>query len=218
MNRFKIILTMGLVLFLLTLGITVHGHHAAVAKATAHEAKVSQIDLPKDNKKSKSDLAADEDKNALTKKGDSKSYDWKKSSENKPYPDPKLYPNLTLQVSIADQRVYVMDGTKKLYTMHASTGSKKSPTPTGTFHIQRERGKFFYNAQSKEGAKYYVSFKDHGIYLFHTVPTDQNGKYIPEEAEQLGKEANSHGCVRLAVPDAKWIYYHVTEGTKVEIH
>ena len=111
-----------------------------------------------------------------------------------------------------------MDGKNVLYTMYASTGSKDSPTPTGTFHIQKERGDFFYNAASKEGAKYWVSFKDHGIYLFHTVPTDKNGKFIPKEAQQLGKEAQSHGCVRLSVPDAKWIYKNVPEVWKLKYH
>ncbi|MCT6848759.1 MAG: L,D-transpeptidase, partial [Apilactobacillus kunkeei] len=30
--------------------------------------------------------------------------------------------------------------------------------------------------------------------------------------------ANSHGCVRLSIPDAKWINSSVPTGTKVVIH
>ncbi|MTV82103.1 L,D-transpeptidase [Secundilactobacillus folii] len=141
---------------------------------------------------------------------------WREPSEKKAYPNWKKLKNPWVDVSIKNQRVYIKDGSKTVYTMYASTGVKNS-TPRGTYHIQTERGKFFYNAQSKEGAKYWVSFKDHGIYLFHTVPTDKNGHYNVKEADKLGKAAHSHGCVRLGVPDAKWFYHNVSYGTKVVI-
>ncbi|WP_461244688.1 L,D-transpeptidase [Secundilactobacillus muriivasis] len=141
---------------------------------------------------------------------------WRKPSEDKPYPKISKLSDPWIRVSIKNQRVYIKDGTKTVYTMFASTGVNDS-TPKGTFHIQAERGDFFYNQQSGEGAKYWTSFKDHGIYLFHTVPTDQYGNYNKEEAAQLGKEAKSHGCVRLSVPDAKWFYTHIPEGMKVVV-
>lgn len=141
---------------------------------------------------------------------------WRKPSENKPYPTWSKLDDPWVLVSTKHQRVYIKDGKKTVYTMFASTGVNNS-TPKGTFHIQAERGDFFYNANSKEGAHYWVSFKDHGIYLFHTVPTDAKGHYNVKEANQLGKTAHSHGCVRLAVPDAKWFYEHVTYGTKVVV-
>lgn len=143
--------------------------------------------------------------------------DWRKSSENKPYPKWKQLQDPWIHVSVKQQRVFIMDGDQTVYTMYASTGVDDS-TPKGTFHIQAERGKFFYNAESKEGAKNWVSFKDHGIYLFHSVPTDQYGKFNVKEADMLGRTAHSHGCVRLAVPDAKWFYDNVTYGTKVVIN
>ncbi|WP_203649977.1 L,D-transpeptidase [Secundilactobacillus yichangensis] len=142
---------------------------------------------------------------------------WREPSENKPYPKWKQLKDPWIHVSVKQQRVFIKDGSKTVYTMYASTGVDNS-TPRGTFHIQAERGKFFYNAESKEGAKDWVSFKDHGIYLFHTVPTDQYGKFNVQEADMLGRAAHSHGCVRLAVPDAKWFYDNVTYGTKVVIN
>ena len=39
--------------------------------------------------------------------------------------------------------------------------------------------------------------------LLHSVPIDASGDYIEEEAEELGQKANSHGCIRLTVADAK---------------
>lgn len=143
--------------------------------------------------------------------------DWRKPSQNKPYPKWSKLKKPSLLVSTKNQRVAVRDGNKTVYMMYASTG-KNNSTPKGHFRIQAERGKFFYNAGSKEGARYWVSFKDHGVYLFHTVPTNASGKYDRKEASYLGKKSNSHGCVRLSVPDAKWLYQTVPYGTRVNIY
>ncbi|NLR32649.1 L,D-transpeptidase [Levilactobacillus tujiorum] len=158
-------------------------------------------------------------KRATPKKAAVKKINWRKPSEDKAYPNLKTHPNAWLDVNTSKQRVYIKDGDKVLYTMYCSTGTgKENATPHGTFAIQAERGKFFYNQSSGEGAKYWVSWKDHGIYLFHSVPTDQNGKFIKSEAEELGKNAASHGCVRLSVADAKWVYTNVPYGMKVVVH
>lgn len=150
----------------------------------------------------------------VTEKKKTKDLDeWKHPSESKDYPDLSKYPDAYIQVSIADQKVYIMDGKDTLYTMKAATGENGSPTPKGTFHIQN-RGDSFYNAESKEGANYWTSFKDWGVYLFHSVPTDKDGKYVESEAHKLGQRS-SHGCVRLTIPDAKWINTSVPEGMKV---
>ncbi|MCP9312409.1 L,D-transpeptidase [Liquorilactobacillus satsumensis] len=149
--------------------------------------------------------------------------DWRKSSETVAYPDLSKVQNFWIEVSTKNQRVYLKDGAKVIYTMYASTGSGEktatddNSTPLGTYAVQEEKGDFFYNAASGEGAHYWVSWKDHGIYLFHSVPTDQSGNYIVSEAEKLGKHAASHGCVRLSVPDAKWMYENLKVGTKVVI-
>ena len=194
-RRFELIIGLAIVLFVGA----VFTSARAYQKQVRHDAKVElqksakQKALPKSSAKD-TGLAGDEAPTAETAKASTKTkmnpVNWKKSSQKNEYPDLDKHPHAYLKVSIAKQRVY----------------------------IQKERGDFFYNAASKEGAKYWVSFKDHGIYLFHTVPTDKNGKFIPKEAQQLGKEAQSHGCVRLSVPDAKWIYKNVPEGMKVEIH
>jgi lipoprotein-anchoring transpeptidase ErfK/SrfK len=36
------------------------------------------------------------------------------------------------------------------------------------------------------------------------------------EAQKLGSKA-SHGCIRLALPDAKWIYQNIRVGSRVVI-
>ena len=140
--------------------------------------------------------------------------DWLKPSQQVDYPDPAAHPGLSLEVSLQDQRVYVRDGSQLLYTMYASTGMDDS-TPRGSFRIQNERGDHFYNPGEGMGARYYTSFLNHGVFLFHSVPTDSKGSYIKEEADMLGVRPGSHGCIRLTVPDARWIMQSVPTGTPV---
>lgn len=143
---------------------------------------------------------------------------WQLPSEQKAYPNLSRYPHLWILVSKKRQRVYLINQGQTIYTMYASTGTgKANNTPTGTYHIQAERGRAFYNAKSGEGAHYWVSWKNHGEYLFHSVPMNARGQYIVSEAQELGKSANSHGCVRLSIPDACWLYQNIKQGTKVVI-
>lgn len=152
--------------------------------------------------------------------------DWQKSSETIPYPDLSKVKNLWVKVDLKKNRTYLYDGSNVIYTMYStggiyqkdpSTGKMKSATPTGTFYVQQERGDCFFNQNLKEGANYYVSWKNHGEYLFHSVPTGADGNYNKEEAAKLGKTQGSHGCVRLSVPDAQWMEQNLPAGTKVKV-
>lgn len=121
---------------------------------------------------------------------------------------------LWVHVSIAEQTVTVYDAQNRVVQQYVcSTGQTGDDTPTGTFTVS-DKGESFYSPQYKEGAYYWTRFK--GSFLFHSVPFDKNRKYKPEEAAKLGKKA-SHGCVRLATENAKWIYDHIAKGTKVVV-
>ncbi len=63
----------------------------------------------------------------------------------------------------------------------------------------------------------YIKYKRNPEYLDyrHSVPTDSKGSYIKEEADMLGIRPGSHGCIRLTVPDARWIMQSVPTGTPV---
>lgn len=146
--------------------------------------------------------------------------DYRQPSEYAPYPDLSKMNNFWIHVRIGQNRVYLMNGNDVAYTMYCTAGYYEngvSTTPTGTYYIQAERGNSFYNGSLGEGANYWTSFLDHGVYLFHTVPTDANGNYKPYEASQLGINQGSHGCIRLSVPDAYWIMHNVPTGTRVVI-
>lgn len=144
---------------------------------------------------------------------------WRLSSQVTPYPDLKKYPQLWIKVSLAKQRVYLMSQQHLLYEMYASTGADRPAmqTPRGTYYIQHERGTFFYSPREKEGAYYWVSWLNHGEYLFHSTPTDLQGHYLESIAQQLGRKGTSYGCIHLTVADAKWFYQNIPYRTKVVI-
>ncbi len=124
--------------------------------------------------------------------------------------------DIAIDVDVTAQVVKIIKGQEVIKEMIASTGVEGHETPLGTFEVQN-RGTWFYNDKYKQGAKYWVSFRDWGLYLIHSVAMDKNRQAIPEEEAKLGQPA-SHGCVRLKVEDAKWIYDNVPEKTKVVIH
>ena len=144
--------------------------------------------------------------------------DWLKPSGGA-YPHLDGREALWLDVSLMQQRLFVMEAGRRIYTTVISTGLDDPPddrTPVGTYYIQAERGPSFYNQRLGEGARYWVSWLHHGEYLLHSVPTDSEGRIIVTEARKLGRKA-SHGCVRLTVPDAEWIYRNVPAGCKIVI-
>ena len=150
-----------------------------------------------------------------------KPIDYQKPSETVPYPDAKATKDLNILVKLNRHRVYIRSGKQIMYTMYCSAGmvdpkTGEETTPIGQFELQSERGDTFYNKELKEGATAWTSFKNHGEYLFHSVPTDANGNYKPKEAKKLGKTNASHGCIRLSIPDAKYIQT-LPAGTPVTI-
>ena len=107
--------------------------------------------------------------------------------------------------------------------MICSASDDEHQTPLGLHYIY---SRYKYKAMTKMNgimvyAQYACRFRGH--YLFHTVPI--GGEYrkfqkygkkqmLIEEYELLGSPA-SHGCVRLLVGDAYWIYNNCKWGTKV---
>lgn len=135
--------------------------------------------------------------------------DWEKSTG--PHPDlSKISANqLKIVVNKDSQTLTVYNQDKPVTEFLISTGkhTAETETPSGTFAIQEEHGNWFYNPKKgvEEGAKNWVSFKDHGIYLFHSVVFDKNQNLIMSRQGKLG-HPNSHGCVQLSVPDSQWFF------------
>lgn len=143
--------------------------------------------------------------------------DYRMPSEYAPYPDVSKLHDFWIHVKIGQNRVYMMDGNNVVYTMYCTAGkyvNGVSLTPTGTYYVQNERGDIF------DYGEHWTSWKDHGVYLFHSVVFDapwHDGHYDQAELKLLGVSAGSHGCVRLPIPDANWIQHNVPAGTRVVI-
>lgn len=155
-----------------------------------------------------------------------KPMNWHRPSENRPYPDLRTVQHFWVHVSINQNRTYLMDGNRVIYVMysaagrfgrHNAKGQKISDTPTGTFHIQKERGKHFFNPAINCGANYYVSFHGHGRDNFHSPEVDKSGHYMTGLANRIGNRRATWGCVSLTIPDSLWFYHHVPQGTKIVI-
>lgn len=145
-------------------------------------------------------------------------YDPYKPSDG-PYPQLSADEHVWVDVSIDQQLLYILNGDKVIYTMVTSTGLDTDPdnsTPLGTYHVQAQRGMWFYSQEYSEGAQYWTSWLGHGIFLFHTVPMNSQQQIIPAEAALLGHKA-SHGCFHLTIPDAQWVYTNIPEGTTVVV-
>ena len=98
---------------------------------------------------------------------------------------------------------------KKYY--RCSTGAWDTPTVKGTFYIGN-RGYSF--SDEDYTCWYWTSFYG-SEYLYHSVP------YVTDSQEyfrdsRIGYNI-SHGCVRLDINHAKWIYDNIPYGTKVII-
>jgi len=103
--------------------------------------------------------------------------------------------------------IYAKDGNKgytipvKAFT--CSVGRSATPTPTGTFYTsQKQRWGMLMGPSYGQYCTRIV-----GGILFHSVAGSNMTSYNLSAAEYnlLGQPA-SHGCVRLCVRDAKWIY------------
>ena len=99
--------------------------------------------------------------------------------------------------------------------MRCTVGKSSTPTRQGTFKMLSTKNRFAHF--NVGGNAQYWSLITSATY-FHSILYDaiDANTWTRSSWENLGK-AVSHGCVRLPVPDARWIYYNAAPGTVVEI-
>ena len=94
-------------------------------------------------------------------------------------------------------------------TWSCTVGAPSTPTITGTFYVG-DKGYYFV---SNEGFTCYYYTQISGAYLFHSVL--YRGNSLADG--RLGM-ALSHGCVRLHIDNAHWIYDNIPRHTKIVIY
>ena len=128
-----------------------------------------------------------------------------------------------LKVSTDDQRVYVygLDNNNEyndlVKTFKCSTGRSGTPTPKGTYTNSTGPGArwhYFKKFDCWAQYAYYIQ----GDIMFHSVLYGSKGGSVTRSSvNNLGRRA-SHGCVRLSVDDAKWIWTNCPRNTKVIVY
>ena len=117
-------------------------------------------------------------------------------------------------------QLYFYDGTTLARTFKVATGRAEYPTPTGDFAIVDMQRNPWWRPPSSDWAK---GLKPIPPGPGNPLGTRWMGLSAPgvgmhgtPDAASVGYSA-SHGCIRMYVPDAEWLFDHVHVGTPVFI-
>lgn len=117
-------------------------------------------------------------------------------------------------VDTKKNRVGIYQGSKGMWQekkyWKCTSGKASTPTVKGAYTVKSKGLKF----GSGYTCWYYTQF--YGNYLFHSILYNPGSKTSIQDG-RLGINA-SHGCVRLSLENAKWIYDNIPKGTKVYIY
>ncbi|MBQ7306809.1 MAG: peptidoglycan-binding protein [Clostridia bacterium] len=139
----------------------------------------------------------------------------------RPTPTPTPVPfAITVDVNNQVTTVYGRDEngdyTVVIRQMLCSTGTKGAPSDVGDWVLSGRNARWCYFPKWGGHAQYWT--KINGSIAFHSViyNTVDTMDLSVKSYKNLGKRA-SHGCIRLTVADARWIYENVGKGTVVTI-
>ena len=135
-------------------------------------------------------------------------------------PAPQKY---CIMVDVTNQitRVFTYDEngeyTVLVREMICSTGTTKNPTPLGTTKMPKSRARWGYFPTWDSHAQYLTRIDSANA--FHSVLYSQPDELslVESSFKNLGTR-QSHGCVRLMVSDAKWIYDNCEAGTIITVY
>jgi lipoprotein-anchoring transpeptidase ErfK/SrfK len=170
-----------------------------------------KVQVPLDKKPPKATVVKDEPAKPAKVKTDSP-----KETGKKKAPNPDKGTGVKIDVDISKQRLTWTKG-EESKTCRIITGKEKTPTPTGTFRVASRKGP---NHESHEfpGAK-----MPWMLTLEGKTDDGRNAEDIgfgPHGSTFLfgGDRPMSHGCIRLAEEDARWLRENTPVGAIVRIH
>ena len=143
------------------------------------------------------------------------------SATPRPTPEPTPIPYaITVDVQNQVTRVYGLDEngqyTVPVRQMVCSTGKVGTPSDVGEFVLTGRRARWCYFSLYGSYAQYWTRINAN--IAFHSVIYNRvdYGALSTKSYNMLGSRA-SHGCIRLLVTDAKWIYDNIGEGVTVTV-
>jgi lipoprotein-anchoring transpeptidase ErfK/SrfK len=117
-------------------------------------------------------------------------------------------------------QLYLYDGTRLWRTFKVATGRAQYPTPLGSWSIVEKQRDPWWRPPNSDWAK---GLKPIPPGPGNPLGTRWMGTSAPgvgihgtPDAASVGYSA-SHGCIRMYVPDAEWLFEHVSIGTPVFI-
>ncbi len=120
---------------------------------------------------------------------------------------------MAIDINLSQQRLRLYINGKLDQIFLVSTGKWSTPTPVGHFAINNKKP-LAWSAAHGLWMPYWMSFIG-SAYGIHELPYWPGG--YREGANHLGIPV-SHGCVRLGIGAAVYVYNHVSIGTPVNIH
>ena len=120
----------------------------------------------------------------------------------------------------AANRLDLFNGTRRVRTFRVATGQAQYPTPTGLWHIVDMQQNPWWRPPDSDWAR---GLKPIPPGPGNPLGTRWMGLSAPgvgihgtPDAASIGYSA-SHGCIRMFIPDASWLFDHVRIGTSVLI-
>ena len=133
------------------------------------------------------------------------------------YPSPDTYKiivDLYWQVVMVYTKDEAGEYTVPVRYMLCSSGSGRvgSETRVGEWKMQKTKIRFGQFVVSREYAQYWSLIRSRTYFHSILYTTSDLNSYQVSVYNKLGTKA-SHACIRLTVPDARWIYYHICYDT-----
>lgn len=134
-----------------------------------------------------------------------------------PPADPPPAGTYSIEIDLTNRVLSVLDaGGAPVRQMLCTTGRWDTPTPKGEFTMGKQRERFGYFEKFECYAQYWSQI-DGDIFIHSVLYREKDADTLIRSSYRNLGRSSSHGCVRLTVPDARWIYENVAPGSSVRI-
>ena len=140
----------------------------------------------------------------------------------KPTPEPTPIPYF-IEVDVNNQlvKVFRRDKNNEFTDLHkvfiSSTGTSSFPSDVGVWTLNGRHARWAHFPTWGGGYAQYWTRINRGIAFHSFLYTPDRKQVKMNSVKALGRPA-SHGCIRMTLFDAKWIYDNIHEGVEVWIH
>lgn len=120
-----------------------------------------------------------------------------------------------VEINLSNTTVIAWEGATPVATFPVVPGKPSTPTVTGTFKVWYKTSQQSMSGTNADGSKWKIDYVPwvtyfHGDYALHGAPWFNNFGW--------SGPGGSHGCVNMAIPDAKFIYDWAPMDTVVVSH